>query len=282
VSHSLLRSALYVPGTRPDRFEKALGVDADAIIVDLEDAVAPSRKADARAAAADLVRSPQPKPVLVRVNGPASCLIADDVRALAGPGLAGIRVPKVESAVDVAAVAALLDAAGLDVAVWCLIESARGLELAYEIACAPRVAGIALGEADLRASLRVKEDGLDYARGRCVSAARAAGLSSPMQSVYPDVRDDEGLRRTSERGKALGFFGRAAIHPDQVGPINEVFTPTDAEVRAAREVAAALDAALADDVGAVALPDGRFVDLTVAEQARETLALVERLEGGGR
>ena len=276
---SLLRSALYVPGTRPELFEKALNGDADAVIVDLEDAVAPPRKAAARAAAAELVSAPQAKPVFVRVNAVSSGLAADDIEAVVGPGLAGVRLPKVESASDVKSAAAWLGEAGTTGGVWCLIETALGLERAFEIASADGTAGIALGEADLRASLRVETDeGLAYARGRCVAAARAAGLPSPLQSVYADVRDAEGLRRSSEQGKALGFFGRAAIHPAQVGTINDAFTPTDREVRAARELAAALDDALLSDVGAVALPDGRFVDRAVAEQARATVALAERLE----
>jgi citrate lyase subunit beta/citryl-CoA lyase len=280
VSLPVLRSALYVPGTRPELFEKALGGEADAVIVDIEDAVAPSRKAEARAAAADLVGSRHAKPVFVRVNSISSGLIQDDLAALAGPGLAGIRLPKVASADDVASVATMLEAAGLDAGVWCLIESALGLERAFEIAGAEGTAGIALGEVDLRASLRVDATlGLDYARSRCVVAARANGLPSPVQSVYPDVRDLDGLRTSSERGKALGFFGRAAVHPAQLGTINDVFTPTERELRAARELIATLDDALLGDVGAVALSDGRFVDRAVAEQARETVALAERLEG---
>jgi citrate lyase subunit beta/citryl-CoA lyase len=283
MSVPVLRSALYVPGSRPELFEKALGGEADAVIVDLEDAVAPSRKAEARDAAADLVRSPRAKPVFVRVNGIGSGLVKDDVAAIAGPGLTGIRLPKVESAGDVASVADLLKEAGLDAGVWCLIESALGLERAFEIAAAEWTTGIALGEADLQASLRVDTaGGLDYARSRCVVAARAAGLPSPLQSVYTDVHDREGLRRSSERGKALGFFGRAAVHPAQVGTINEVFTPTEEELRAARELTAALDDALVGEVGAVALPDGRFIDRAVAEQARQTVALAERLEGARR
>jgi citrate lyase subunit beta / citryl-CoA lyase len=279
VSLLVLRSALYVPGSRPELFEKALAGEADAVIVDLEDAVTPSRKAEARAAAAQLVASRHAKPVFVRVNGVPSSSVEDDVAALVGPGLAGIRLPKVESASEVAFVAGLLAAVGMNTGVWCLIESALGLERSFEIASAEGTEGIALGEADLRASLRADDAGLEYARSRCVAAARAAGLPSPLQSVYADVRDLEGLRRSCERGKALGFFGRAAVHPSQVGTINDVFTPTEREVEAARELTRALDDALLDDIGAVALPDGRFVDRAVAEQARETVALAERLEG---
>lgn len=267
-----------MPGDRPDRFDKALRSEADAVIVDLEDAVSPARKAHARAAVAELLGSPAPKPVFVRVNSLASALIAADLEALAGAAFAGVRLPKVEAAEDVAAASALLDRAGLEVPLWCLIESARGLEFAFAIASCARTAGISLGEADLRSSLRVPADeGLDYARARCVAAARAAGLGSPMQSVYPLAGDEDGLRASTERGKAFGLFGRAAVHPAQVATINDVFTPTAAEVGAARELVAAFEAGAADGSGAVLLADGRFVDRAVAEQARNVLELVGRV-----
>jgi citrate lyase subunit beta / citryl-CoA lyase len=283
VSLALLRSALYVPGDRLERFETAIGSEADAVIIDLEDAVAPGQKPHARAAAAKLLRCLSPaKPVFVRVNGLASGLLEADIEALARSRIVGVRVPKVEGAHGVDAVRRLLDAAGLSVAVYCLIESARAVEFAYEIASSAGVAGIALGEADLRASLRVTADeALDYARARCVNAARAAGLPSPMLAVYGSTHDDEGLRRSTQRGKALGFFGRTAIHPRQLATINDVFTPTDEEVAAAREAVAGLDEALAGDSGARALPDGRFVDRAVVEHAREVLALAAHF-GGAR
>ena len=273
-----LRSILYVPGDRPDRFEKALASDADGVVLDLEDSVAAGAKVPARSAVAEFVRSPWQKPLFVRVNGLASELTAADVNALAGAPIAGIRAPKVESTADVAAFARLADEAGLRVDLWCLLESARAVELAYEIARSPRVAAIALGEADLVASLGVRADeGLDYARARCVVAARAAGRPAPMQAVYTTLGDEEGLRRSTEHGRALGFFGRMAIHPAQVGVINDVFTPSAQEVAAARE---AVDAAASS--GADAMPDGRFVDSAVVEQARLVLALAERLSEATR
>jgi citrate lyase subunit beta/citryl-CoA lyase len=275
-----VRSALYVPGDRPERFGKALQSEADAIVLDLEDAVAPERNEFARGAVAEFLRSPATKPVFVRVNGLASGLISADVRALAGARIDGIRLPKVEDAAGVAAVVRMLEAQDLAADLWCLLESARAVELAYEIACSPRVAAVALGEADLRASLGVTDAGLDYVRSRCVVAARAAGLPAPMLAVYTLLGDEQGLRRSTEQGKALGFFGRSAIHPEQLGVINEVFTPSAEEVAAAREIVNALGEASADGSGAVALPDGRFVDRAVAEQAQGVVALAERLAGG--
>lgn len=276
-----IRSYLYVPGDDPRKMEKALASEADAVVFDLEDAVAPERKQDARDTVAGLLSSAPPKPCFVRINKPGSAFAEGDVNAVAGPHLAGLRVPKVESAQAVIRVVERLEGHGSEAVVWCLIESALGLELAFEIACShERVAGIGLGEADLSADLGVRSDeGLLYARSRVVAASRAAGLPNPVQSVYTNVKDAEGLRRSSERGKALGFLGRSAIHPAQVPIINEVFTPTDEEVAGARELLDALEAAAGNGTGAFALPDGRFVDEAVVRSARSTLTLARRSEG---
>lgn len=275
------RTYLYAPGSERRLMEKALAGDADAVVLDLEDAVAPARKAEARAAVAEVLRARPAKPALVRINAQSSGLAEEDLAAIAGPWLAGVRLPKVESPEWVRSVAAYLDRIGCAASIYPLIESALGLERAYEIACAhPRVAGIGLGEADLSADLGVAgEAGLLYARSRIVVAARAAGLPAPAQSVYPHVRDLDGLRRSTEEGRALGFFGRSVIHPAQIPVVHEVFTPGAEEVRRARELVAALERAEASGTGAVALPDGRFVDRAVVEAARRTLALAARDPG---
>jgi citrate lyase subunit beta / citryl-CoA lyase len=272
------RSYLYAPGSDRRLMEKALASAADAVVLDLEDAVAPARKAEARAMVADLLRSRPGKPVLVRINAQSSGLAEDDLDAICGPWLACVRLPKVESPEWVRTVAAHLDRRDCAAGIHPLIESALGLERAYEIACAhPRVASLGLGEADLGADLGVIDPaGLGYARSRIVVAARAAGLPAPVQSVYPHVRDLDGLHRSTEEGRGMGFFGRSVIHPAQVPVVNEVFTPGEEEVRKARELVAALDAAEAGGTGAIALPDGRFVDRAVAEAARRTLALTRR------
>lgn len=136
----------------------------------------------------------------------------------------------------------------------------------------PQVRAIALGEADLRADLGVREDaGLDWSRSRVVVAARAAGLAPPTQSVFPDVRDLDGLWTSCARGRALGFLGRAAIHPRQLPVIERAFRPTPQEVEAAQEIVEAARV----EAGALALPDGRFVDAAVVAQAHRTLALAE-------
>lgn len=278
-----IRSYLYVPGDDPRKMEKALASDAaDAVVFDLEDAVAAERKEDARDAVAGILSSVPPKPCFVRINRPGSTFAEADVYAVAGPHLAGLRLPKVESARMVLRVVERLEGYGCGAVVQCLIESALGLELAFEIARShERVAGLGLGEADLCADLGVRgEDGLLYARSRIVAASRAAGLPNPVQSVYTNLKDPDGLRRSTQRGKALGFLGRSAIHPAQLPIINEVFTPTKEEVEGARDLLAALEAAAGDGSGALALPDGRFVDEAVVRSARSTLALARRTEVG--
>ena len=273
-----VRSYLYVSGNDRHRIEKAFGTDADAVILDLEDAVAPNRKEEAREVVGQVLRLTSAKPVFVRVNAPGSEFVKQDIEAVAGSNLTGIRLPKTESAENVRSVAQMLEGSGCEAKIQCLIESALGLESAFDIAQSHRsVAGISLGEADLAADLGVRESShLAYARLRIVTASRAAGLPHPIQSVYTDVRDTEGLRRSTEEGKNMGFIGRSAIHPTQIPVINEVFTPTDQEAEEAEELLERLDKESASGTGAFLLEDGRFVDRAVVESARLTLSLVRR------
>lgn len=255
---------LYVPGDRPDRFASALSSGADTVIVDLEDAVAPARKPAALDAVAELLGAAQPVPVQVRISS------FDQLDVLAGlPGLAGVRVPKVETpqAVRAAGVAG--------VPVHALIESARGVEAAFEIAtvCAPD-GSIGLGEADLSADLHVSDEaGLTWSRSRVVVAARAAGLEPPAMSVYPHVSDLDGLAASCAAGRRLGLLGRAAIHPRQLPVIVEAFRPTTAEIEKAEMLLGAFD----PEAGTAVLPDGRFVDIAMVTAARRTVALAARL-----
>jgi citrate lyase subunit beta/citryl-CoA lyase len=179
-------------------------------------------------------------------------------------------------------VAQRLEKLGCEAGLQCLIESALGLEFAFEIARAhEKVVGMSLGEADLAADLGVRGDaGLLYARSRLVAATRAAGLPGPVQSVYTNVRDAEGLRRSTMEGKNMGFVGRSAIHPAQIEVINEVFTPTEEEVAEAKDLLARLEESTGTGTGAFALEDGRFVDEAVVGSARLTLALARREREG--
>jgi citrate lyase subunit beta/citryl-CoA lyase len=225
------------------------------VIVDLEDGVAPGAKAEARANLAGLLSTPRGKRVYVRVNAGS----AEDLDAVAALEVAGVFVPKVARPEDV-------PAAGLPV--HCLIESAAGVEAAYAIARAPGVAGISLGEADLRSETGALEAGLDWPRGRIINAAVAAGLPRPPQSVYPHVGDDEGLARSCSRGRKLGHLGRAAIHPGQLPIIEQEYLPTEEEVERARSTVERLGAA-----GAGALETGEFVDAAMLGAAEHVLLL---------
>lgn len=264
---------LYVPGDRPERVAKALVAGADVVLVDLEDAVPADGKDYARSATAELLSSPTPVTVHVRMNALDSPYAGADLAALAGlPHLAGLRLPKVRGPEDV--LLAAQRCAGAEVPeLYPLLECALGVERAFAIATAhPAVRGVALGEADLRAALGVRGDrGLDYARGRAVLAAAAAGLAPPAQSVYPDVRDLDGFAASCAHGRALGFFGRAAIHPRQLPVIERAWRPDAAEIAEAEEIVRAA----AEVPGALALPDGRFVDAAVVAGARRTLELVD-------
>lgn len=265
----MLLTLLYVPGDRPDRFAKAVASGADAVILDLEDAVAPARKAYARSAVRDFLGEPHAVPIQVRVNELGGPDVGADLAAVAGlPGLGGgLRLPKVESAAALPRLEAPLHV---------LVESALGLEHAYEIASAG-VASVGLGEADLRSDLGVTADeGLLWARGRIVTAARAAGLPPPVMSVHPDVADLDGLAASCATGRRLGFLGRAAIHPRQLPVIAEAFRPASAEVARAEELLAALAGAAARDSGTVVLPDGRFADRAMVAEARRTIDLAAR------
>ncbi len=265
---------LYVPGDRPEVVAKALVTGADVVVVDLEDAVAPGRKEYARAATADLLAEPLPVPVHVRVNALAGPESAADLHTLAAlpalGGLAGLRLPKVSSPAQIVRTAE----SAPHLPLYALLESALAVEHAYAIATAhPALRGIALGEADLRADLGVRDDaGLDWPRSRVLLAARAAGLAPPPQSVHPDVRDLAGLAASCAHGRALGFFGRAAIHPRQLAVIEAAYLPTAEEIETAESV---LEAA-ASQAGAQALPDGRFIDTAVVAGAHRTLSLAHR------
>ncbi|MFD3628072.1 HpcH/HpaI aldolase/citrate lyase family protein [Streptomyces sp. NPDC058698] len=264
---------LYAPGDRPPVVAKALASGAHVVVIDLEDAVAPDRKAYARSATAELLRDPQPVPVHVRVNALSGPWGRADLEAVApAPGLSGLRLPKVSSPSDVVRVARrVVSARGGVPPLYALLESALGIERAHAVATAhPSLRGIAIGEADLRADLGVRDDvGLDYSRSRVVVAARAAGLPPPTQSVHPDTRDLDGLMASCARGRALGFLGRAAIHPRQLPVIEQAYLPSEQEIEQAETVLKA--AAMTQ--GAQALPDGTFIDKAVVTTAHRTLTL---------
>ncbi len=267
---------LYAPGDRPDRVLKALGSPADVAAVDLEDAVAAPRKSAARNHTAELLKDVD-RPVQVRINHPSTPWYAEDVAMVdALPNMVEARCPKVESADQVRDLASAMPGRALHL----LVESALGVEHAFELAtAAPEVVSIGLGEADLRSDLRVLDDtGLTWARSRIVTAARAAGLPSPLMSVYTNLHDEAGLVASSLTGRRLGFLGRAAIHPAQLAPIRDAFLPSPKEVERARTVMERVAAGESVGVGVFVLEDGSFLDRAMVEQARAVLDVA----GGGR
>jgi citrate lyase subunit beta / citryl-CoA lyase len=282
------RSYLFVPGDQVRKLQHALGSGADAVIADLEDAVAPSAKANARQLVADwLGRLDGDQPQLwVRVNS-SPRLQAEDVHAVVGPAVTGICLPKTPGPDQLGSLGELLGAAerqaGLTqgaLKVVALVESAAGLLSARAIAEQPRVWQLGLGELDLCAEIGLQpstdERELLSIRLQVVLASAAAGLASPIGPVSTDFHDLAGLGRSTDALRRLGFGSRWAIHPAQVPVINQIFTPSPDQVEAARHLVERYDGALDQGVGVCVDEDGRMVDEAVVRAARRILARARR------
>lgn len=267
------RSWLYVPATRPELVPKALAGPADAVVVDVEDAVPAAAKDAAREALAGFAALPRAKPLWVRANHPATEWGRADIAALADLPVDGVRLPKSE---DPDLVARTAEALGRPVQV--LLESATGVENAAALArCSKWVRGIALGEADLLADLGgLDATALTYARGRVVVAARAAGLPAPVMSVWTAIGDSDGLRADSVAARAAGFFGRSIVHPSQAPVVNAAFSPSTDEIEDARRTVSAMTSAEQAGLGVHVDEAGRFLDAAVVNRARLVLALAAR------
>lgn len=264
---------LYVPADREDRVGKAIDSDADVVIVDLEDAVAPIAKASARENVPRLLEAAGSRAIQVRINGLDSPWGVDDLQVMTRlPPHVEIRVPKVDSP---GVVHEVVSRVGPQRRLHCLLESALAVERAFDIASSgAQVASIGLGEVDLRSDLGVRDEhALAWSRGRVVVAARAAGLPPPAQSVYPNVRDLLGLDTSSRAGRAQGFLGRCAIHPAQLPVIRAAYRPDEEEMTWARGVLQQLAAAHAADRGVLVLSSGDFVDVAMVAGAQRILAL---------
>ncbi|MGV9796540.1 HpcH/HpaI aldolase/citrate lyase family protein [Mycobacterium sp. NPDC003449] len=252
------RSYLFVPGHRKTLMEKALRAGADAVIVDLEDAVPGPQKPVARALAAQMCAG---APLWVRINAVGTEDWVADLDAVAGLAV-GIRIPKVETPEQVEAVAQRCP----DTPLICAIETARGLLAAVEIAAVPQCGHLAMGGLDLRHDLGTGPgaEPMLYARSHLVAAARAAGIGAPIDSVFADLDDAEGLRNAALHAKSLGFSGKSAISPRQLDIIHEVFSPSPGEVEWARRV---MDAFTDRGGEASRLETGEFIDVPVAKRA---------------
>jgi citrate lyase subunit beta/citryl-CoA lyase len=293
-----MRSLMFVPGHRERMVQRALGLgefghtDLDVALLDLEDGVPPSSKDEARRVVADILGRPRQGDTgtirYVRIRRALSDDGAADLDAIVRPGLGGIMAPKVSRADEVEWLAGELDARERDakippgtIRIIPSIESAAALIEAPRIArAADRVVGLAFGSEDfaLDLGLPTKREGeaadLLYARSAIVVAAASAGKLA-FDGIWPDIEDAVGLRADSLRARRLGFSGKTLIHPGQVAVVNEIFSPSAAEVEEARRVVRAFDEALVRGHGAVAL-DGRMLDAPVVDRARRVLRAHER------
>jgi len=277
------RTALYMPGSNQRAMDKARGLPADAIIFDLEDAVAPEAKAQARAQVAEQIAAGGygARQLVVRCNALSTPWGLDDLQAVAAaPGLATVCLPKVESVQQVRAVTRELDACGRsDMVIWAMIETPAGVARVEQIADCERVDALLMGTTDLCAELRLPPDeqrqGLSYALQRCVLAARLAGIMV-LDGVYLDIGNSAGLRAVCEQGRALGFDGKTLIHPGQIVIANAVFGPSAAAVEHARQLLA-LWQETTDAGAAVAVLDGKLIESMHVDEARRVLATAEHI-----
>jgi len=277
------RSVLYIPASKERALEKARSLAADAIIFDLEDAVALEEKARARALLVETLSAGgyAPRAQIVRINGMETEWGPDDLAAVMETGPEAVLLPKVESPSQIEAVAARLDAHGAcaDTRIWAMMETPRAIFAADRIAAAPRMAGFVMGTNDLAKDVgtRFRADRLplQMALQTCVLAARAEGIAC-IDGVFNAFRDTEGLRAECEQGRDLGMDGKTVIHPAQLEIANAVFAPTEEELALARRQIDAYEEATARGEG-VAVVDGQIVENLHVATARSLIAQAEAI-----
>lgn len=279
------RSVLYMPGANTRALEKARTLPADALIFDLEDAVAPEAKEAARTnvVLAAESRAYGKREIAIRCNGLGTPWGEADIEAIARSGADAILVPKVESAAQVTHVVSLLDTAGAptDMAVWAMMETPKGILRAEEIAGShPRLGLFVMGTNDLVKDMRARHTPMRLpmitALGIGMLAARAHGLAI-LDGVYNDIQDTAGFRAVCQQGLEMGFDGKTLIHPSQVEPCNEIFAPSAAELEMAGKIVAGFKAAQAEGKGVVTV-DGRMIENLHVEQAERALALASAIK----
>ncbi len=277
------RSVLYMPAANARALEKAKTIPCDALIFDLEDAVAPDAKDEARTQAVAAAGSGEygHREVTIRCNGLDTPWGAADVAAAATSGAAAVVIPKVGSAAYVDEISAALDAAGApaEMRIWAMIETPTAILDARSIAAHPRVEVLVMGTNDLYRELRAQMvPGRGPIRSHLATAllaAREAGKAI-LDGVYNDVRDDEGFRVEAADGFEMGFDGKTLVHPGQVEPTNELWAPSDDEVEHARRVIAAFDEGTAAGKGVITV-DGKMIENLHVEIARRTLAVADAI-----
>lgn len=285
-----IRTCLFAPANHPRRVEKSFTVGADAVILDLEDAVSIAEKPGARAKAVEAMQSPRPCRGYVRVNAVDTPFCYGDLTAVVQRGVDGIVLPKTETAAGLLTVDWLvaqlererdMPVGGIDIVP--IIETARGIShLAAILQAGSRVRRVAFGAGDYALDIGVtwsrEERECQYARDVLVTASRSYGLEPPIDSVFARLDDDEGLLASARAVSAIGFQGKMCIHPKQIAPVNEVFTPSPAEVAFSRQVVAGFAEAEARGSAAFQI-DGKFVDYPVLYRAKRVLELIAEIDG---
>ena len=283
------RSLLFAPGNHARRVEKCLTLDADAVILDLEDAVAEAEKAATRALVVQALARPRRSLGYVRVNALGTPWALGDFQSVVAPGVDGIVLPKVESASDLRTGEWLIDSLERDrglprdsIDLIPIIETAAGFaNMAGIAAAARRARRLAFGAGDFTLDIGLTwsaDEGelLPY-RSQFVVQSRAAGLEPPLDTVWVSLDDPEGFRRSAQRACSLGFQGKLCIHPDQVPVVNECFRPAPRELAHARRVIEAFEAAQRDGLAAIQV-DGQFVDYPIVYRAQRLVARAEAIE----
>jgi citrate lyase subunit beta/citryl-CoA lyase len=285
---ALFRTFLFAPGNHPRRVEKSLTLETDCVILDLEDAVAIAEKVPSRDKIVTALQTPRHALGYVRVNAYDTPFCYGDLKAVVRAGVDGIILPKVETVTQLLSVDWLiaqleqeqeLGVGAIDLIP--IIETGKGLAAVEAIASAgSRARRIAFGAADLILDMGMRwsddEQELYFARSRIVVASRAADLEPPLDTVFVHIGQLDALRRSAERVQAMGFQGKMCIHPEQLEPVNTVFSPSEEEVAQASVYVNAFEEAEAAGLASIQV-DGYFIDYPIVEQARRTLAMAEAI-----
>lgn len=288
-----IRTALFVPGNRPDRVDKAVGLGADMVIIDLEDAVPIRDKISTRQIVREKIENHAENRLMVRVNSLESGLVQGDLEEIVTPWLDAVMLPKVEKSEDVVRIHAMLLAVEQrnqidpgSLALVALIETALGVENAFQIASTKtepdRLHTLAFGAADftLDMGIRISKTGeeLFYPRTRLAIACRAACIKPPLDTPFMiDLKDQEALRMDILRGRDLGFGGKLCIHPNQIDICNNLYSPSQEELEYAAKVVQAFEEAEANGIAAIQV-NGKFIDYPVVEQSRRILKIAARMK----
>src|SRR5690625_992025 len=277
------KSWFFIPGSKDKFLAKSTDLKADIIIFDLEDSVVQAEKAAAREKIMPWLNNPDiHSKKYVRVNELNSTYYIDDVKAVAGGHLDGVVLPKAAEADDIKILDYLLTVFEKqnnlkmnDIKIVPLIETGKGMMNAMEIASSPRVEALAFGAEDYMLDVSIPGDNnqsLLHARSTLVAASSAAGINPPVDSVFTDFKDEEGLRKASALSRGLGFQGRLVIHPKQIEAVNEVYAPTSSEVEEAEKIVDAFESSADEGEGAIEV-EGKMIDPPVYERAKKLLKM---------